>query len=69
MTYLTDVTYTAEYPGTYAVWLNANQRIGTVVKVKFRWVAVTTSPSRRLGDFATMSEAGNRLVEEDEKNE
>lgn len=68
MTYLTDVTYTAERPGMYAVWLNTNHRVGTVVKIRFRWVAITTAPSRRLGDFASMSDAGNRLVEEDEKN-
>lgn len=62
------LTYSAESTTQYAVRRNGSHRIGTVHKFGFRWLAI--SPAHRsLGSFASMSEAGNRLVQEDEKNE
>lgn len=61
------IRYSPESAMHYAVWLDGSHRIGSVHKYGFRWLAI--SPAHRsLGSFASMSEAGNRLVREDEKN-
>lgn len=57
------VWYSARAAGEYEVWRNANERIGVVKKIGFRWLAIS-SAHRSLGSFTTMSQAGERLAEE-----
>lgn len=65
---MASLTYSAESATHYAVRRDGSHRIGTVHKFGFRWLAI--SPAHRsLGSFASMSEAGKRLIREDEKNE
>lgn len=51
----------------YEVWRDASHRIGVVRKRGFWWFAITPG-DRVLDHFASMSEAGERLVREEEKN-
>lgn len=61
-----DVQYTRQSADEYTVWRYTSHRVGVVRKFGMRWLAI--SPEHRsLGSYASMSRAGNRLVEEDEK--
>lgn len=59
--------YTPNYATEYTVWHDRTRKIGFVAKFGFRWLAISLD-HRNLGSFASMSEAGNRILEEEEKN-
>jgi hypothetical protein len=62
------IQYTRQSADSYTVWRDAHRRIGVVQKIGTRWLAIAP-PSRTLGSFANMSEAGNRLAEEDSERQ
>lgn len=53
-------------PNTYEVWSGASHRVGVIQKTGVRWLAISPA-HRNLGTFTSMSEAGEKLIEEEEK--
>lgn len=60
------LSYSRQSATEYQVLVDRSHHIGTVTKFGFQWLAISAA-HRSLGSFASMSEAGNRLIEEDEK--
>lgn len=60
------ITYSRQSATEYQVLLDRSHHIGVVTKFGFRWLAISAD-HRSLGSFASMSEAGNRLIREDNK--
>lgn len=60
--------YLAKGNGQYVVFNSSSHQVGTVQKVGQRWIAFTPA-MKKLGSFANMSLAGEKLAREDEKNE